>query len=55
LCQAAAEERAEAYARRLRSLTIAIRDYLTTRDPGLLTGLRVLVAEADSSDNPILN
>ncbi len=52
---AAAEERADAYARRLRSLTAAIRDYLTTRDPGLLTGLRVLIAETEGTDPKAIN
>ena len=52
---AAAEERADAYARRLRSLTMAIRDYLTTRDPSLLTGLRVLVAETEGADGKVVN
>ena len=52
---AAAEDRADHYHRRLKQLTLAIRDYLTTRDPAQLSGLRALVVEVEGIDGNVLN
>jgi hypothetical protein len=50
-----AEEKADHYMQRLRQLAVAVRDYLTTRDPSQLTGLREMIQETDSSEGKLIN
>lgn len=50
-----AEERADNYMKRLRQLAVAVRDYLTTRDPSQLAGLRALIQEMEGMENRVVN
>jgi len=48
-----AEERADHYMKRLRQLAVAVRDYLTTRDPAQLNSLRTLIQETEGSERKL--
>jgi len=48
-----AEERADHYMKRLRQLMLAVRDYLTTRDPAQLNSLRSLIQEGESPEGKL--
>jgi len=50
-----AEERADNTMRKLRQLAVAVRDYLTSRDPSQLAGLRSLIQEMEGTENKVLN
>jgi hypothetical protein len=50
-----AEERADNYMARLRQLAMAVRDYLTTKDPAQLTGIRALIQETENAEARTMN
>jgi hypothetical protein len=50
-----AEEQADRTMRKLRQLALAVRDYLTTKDPAQLPGVRALIQEIEGAENRILN
>ena len=45
----------ERYRRKLQQLSLAVRDYLTTRDTNMLGNLRLLVEECEGMDGRVLN
>jgi DNA-binding transcriptional MerR regulator len=50
-----AEEQADRTMKKFRQLALAVRDYLTTKDPALLANVRSLVQEIDAPEAKILN
>lgn len=50
-----AEERADNYMKRLRHLAMAVKDYLSTKDPVQLSSLRSLIQDTDSNEGKLLN
>jgi hypothetical protein len=50
-----AEEKADNTMKKLRQLALAVRDYLTTRDPAMLSGLRSLIQDMEGVENKVLN
>lgn len=50
-----AEEKADNTMKKLRQLALAVRDYLTTRDPAMLAGLRSLIQDMEGVESKLLN
>jgi hypothetical protein len=48
-----AEEKADNYLKKLRQLMVAVREYITTRDPSLLAGLRAMIQEMDGMEKSL--
>lgn len=50
-----AEERADHYLKRFRQLAMAVRDYLSSRDPAQLAGLRLMIQELENAESKPLH